>query len=452
MRIQFLGATGTVTGSKYLIESGSQKILVDCGLFQGIRELRERNWSEFPIDPKDIDAVVLTHAHIDHTGYLPALVKRGFVGPIYCTSATRALCKILLPDSGRLQEEEAYYAAKMGYSRHKKPIPLYTQEDAEKSLRQFKSVDFGSTVTIGENLTLRFTSSGHILGSAFVSLSDGKRSIVFSGDLGREHDPVLRPPEVIEKADYVVVESTYGDRIHDPADPLDQLEPIIKHAMEKRGVIVVPAFAVGRSQTLLYLVYLLKKSGRIADLPVFLDSPMSVNAQHIFCDHFGEHKLNAEQCQGMCEVAKYINSPEESKSLDRKKGPMLIISASGMATGGRVLHHLKAFAPDPRNTILFTGYQAQGTRGAQLLGGAKTLKIHGELVPVGADVRVIHNLSAHADQKEIVSWLSHFRIPPKMTFITHGEKASAQALQRNLQTTLKWESRIPDYLETQELS
>ena len=451
MKIQFLGATQTVTGSKYLIEHNRRKVLIDCGLFQGLKELRLRNREPFPVDPQKIDSVILTHAHLDHTGYLPVLMKQGFRGTVYCTSGTRDLCRILLPDSGRLQEEETEYANRKGFSKHKPALPLYTQEDAERVLGLFRTIPYGTKFDLGGGLNLKLTRSGHIIGSAFVALSNGETSILFSGDLGRENDLILRPPEFVTESDYLVIESTYGDRMHDPGDPQDQIAEIINRTAARNGVIIVPAFSVGRTQTLLYVLHLLKVGGRIPDIPVYLNSPMSISATGIFCDHLGEHRLNPGQCDDLCNVAKYIHTPEESKVLNKKDGPMVIVSASGMATGGRVLHHLKAFAPDPKNSIIFTGFQAAGTRGASLLANAETVKIHGEQIPVRAEVDVVYNLSAHADQREMLKWLSHFQGPPKTTFITHGEPQAADALREKIGGALHWSCRIPEYLEGAEL-
>jgi metallo-beta-lactamase family protein len=451
MKLTFLGATGTVTGSKYLIEENGFKCLVDCGLFQGLKELRLRNWNEFPINPEEINAVILTHAHIDHSGYLPVLMNRGFKGPIFSTSGTRDLCKILLPDAGKIQEEEANYANRKGYSKHHPALPLFTLEDGEKVLRQFKPIQFEQDFNLTNDLKLRFAPSGHILGSAFVTLMSQSTSVVFSGDLGRPVDLIMKPPSVIKQADYLLIESTYGDRTHPVQDPVDQLEEVINRTVKRSGVVIIPAFSVGRSQSFLYAIHLLKSQKRIEDTPVYLNSPMSINTMGIYCDHQPEHKLNREQCHEMCNVAKYVKTPEESKALNNKKGPMIIISASGMATGGRVLHHLKEFAPDSRNTILLAGYQAAGTRGEALFRGAKTLKIHGQQVPVNAEVACINGFSAHADQAEIMNWLKHFNHAPKVTFITHGEQLQAQGLETKIQKDLNWNTRIPEYLEEVEL-
>lgn len=451
MKLTFLGATGTVTGSKYLIESDGFKCLVDCGLFQGLKELRLRNWDKFPVNPESIDAVVLTHAHIDHSGYLPVLMNRGFKGPIYSTSGTRDFCKVLLPDAGHIQEEEARYANRKGYSKHKPALPLFTVEDGERVLGQFKTVEYDHEITLAEGLKLKFTPSGHILGSAFVTLNNQKTTVVFSGDLGRPIDLIMKPPSPISNADYLLIESTYGDRTHSDTNPVDQLAEVINKTVKRNGVVIIPAFSVGRSQSFLYAIHLLKSQKRIEDSPVYLNSPMSINAMGIYCDHRPEHRLTPEQCREMCNVAKYVSTPEESKALNKKKGPMIIISASGMATGGRVLHHLKEFAPDAKNTVLLAGFQAAGTRGQALLNGAKRLKIHGQEVAVNAEVDVIHGFSAHADQNEILAWLRNVSQAPKMTFITHGEPLSAKGLETRIQKDLNWKTRIPEYLEKVEL-
>jgi metallo-beta-lactamase family protein len=449
MQIQFLGATGTVTGSKYLVTSGDTNVLVDCGLFQGYKQLRLRNWEELPISPARIDAVILTHAHLDHSGYLPLLVKSGFKGKIYCSEATYDLCGILLPDSGHLQEEEAEYANRHGYSKHHPAFALYTEDDARRSLKSFAPVPFGTPIALGGGLRASLAPAGHILGAAMVSMDDGSTTITFTGDLGRPDDPLMVAPSVIARTDYLVMESTYGNRRHDKEDPKLVLGRVIRETAARGGVTVIPSFAVGRAQELLYYIHQLKQAGAIPEkLPVYLNSPMAVNALEIYHRHRREHRLSYEQCQAMCEAAKIVNSVEESIALNQKRMPMVIVAASGMATGGRVLHHLKAFAPDHRNTILFAGYQAGGTRGAAMLAGADSIKIHGEYVPLRAQVAQIGNLSGHADSDELMAWLRHFDAPPLRTFITHGEPDAADALRRRIEEELKWRCRVPDYCET----
>jgi metallo-beta-lactamase family protein len=445
--LQFLGATGTVTGSKYLVTAGYDKILVDCGLFQGFKQLRLRNWAPLPLKPATLSAVVLTHAHIDHSGYLPLLVKNGFAGKVRCSEATYELCRILLPDAGRLQEEETEYANRRGFSKHRPALPLYTEEDAKRSLAHFAPVGFGKETELGR-LRLRLVPAGHILGASIVCLGDGERTLAFSGDLGRPNDPIMVAPSAIRAPDYLVLESTYGNRLHDPEDPRVKLGQVISKTVARGGVVVIPSFAVGRAQSILYHVHQLKAEGAIpADLPVFLNSPMAADATEIYHRHRAEHRLTPEQCRAMCAAATIVNTPEESRQLNEKKGPMVIVAASGMATGGRVVHHLKAFAPDARNTILFSGFQAGGTRGETILSGAESVKIHGQYVPIRAEVAVINNLSAHADCGEILDWLRGFGRAPRETFITHGEPVAADALRRRIEEQLRWRVRVPDYLE-----
>jgi len=452
MNIQFLGATGTVTGSKYLLSAGSAKVLVDCGLFQGYKQLRLRNWERLPLHPSELDAVILTHAHLDHSGYLPLLVKNGFKGKIYCSEATFELCKILLPDSGHLQEEEASYANRHGFSRHSPALPLYSEADAVRSFAFFSPVRFDTDFQVCEGLSAHLHRAGHILGAAIVSLQSAEATITFSGDLGRPDDLIMLPPSLIEKTDYLVVESTYGNRRHDNADPAILLGKTIRDTAARGGVTIIPSFAVGRAQALLYAIHLLKAGGDIpAALPIYLNSPMAVDATEIYHKHRQDHRLDYRQCEAMFRTAKIITSVEESIALNQRQQPMVIIAASGMATGGRVLHHLKAFASDPRNTILFVGFQAGGTRGAAMIAGADAIKIHGEYVPLRAQVSQIDNMSAHADADEILDWLSHFSSPPRQTFITHGEPAAADALRRRIEEKLHWSCRVPDYLESVEL-
>lgn len=451
MRISFLGGTGTVTGSKYLVEHGARRFLVDCGLFQGFKQLRLRNWKPLPLAPGDIDAVILTHAHIDHSGYLPLLVRQGFAGRVYCTHSTRDLLEILLPDSAHLQEEEARFANQRGYSKHHPALPLYTRQDATAALAHLSGSDYDSDMDLGGGVVCRFTIAGHILGAAMVHLAGPDGSIVFSGDLGRPHDAIMRAPGIPAAADYLVVESTYGDRVHPAVDPETELADAINAAVNRGGVILVPAFAVGRAQTLLHLVAKLKQRQAIPDLPIFVNSPMATDVTRIYRSHSDEHRLSPEECAAMCAGVTFVNSVDESKALNRRHGPMLIISASGMATGGRVLYHLEAFAGDERNLILLAGFQAGGTRGALLLAGEKTIKIHGHLVDVRAEVRQLSTTSAHADANELMDWMRRLAWKPKTAFVTHGEPASADALRQRIEREMGWPCEVPDYLETIDL-
>jgi metallo-beta-lactamase family protein len=451
MQLQFLGATNTVTGSKYLLRHGDANLLIDCGLFQGFKQLRLRNWEPLPVPAADIDAIVLTHAHIDHSGYLPLLARQGFSGKVYCSQATYDLCRILLPDSGHLQEEEAEYANHGRFSKHKPALPLYTQEDAERCLKLFAPQNFGTEWEPVPGLKARLDHSGHMLGSAFVRLDDGRRSILFSGDIGRPNDLVLRAPVQVPGADIVVVESTYGNRTHKTSDPIVELGEVINRTAARSGVVVIPSFAVGRAQSLMYSLYLLKQRGVIPDLPVYLDSPMARNATRIYHEHRAEHRLTPEECEGMCHAATIINKVEDSRALTLRHGPMVIISASGMATGGRVVHHLKAFAPDSRNTILFSGFQAGGTRGAAILDGATTMRIHGIDIPIRAEVASLPNLSAHADSGEILNWMRGFERPPAQVYVTHGEPMAADAMRARIEHELGWPASVPDYLQTVDL-
>jgi metallo-beta-lactamase family protein len=452
MKLQFLGAAGTVTGSKYLIQSGDSRILIDCGLFQGYKQLRLRNWAEPPFDPKSIAAVVVTHAHIDHTGYLPVLIKRGFRGRIYCTEATADLCRILLPDSAKLSEEDAERANRHGYSKHKPALPLFSLQDAEAALRHLVTVPFGHEFAPASPFTVSFGRAGHILGAATVRLSDGRRSIVFSGDLGRMHDPIMYAPETPAPADFLVVESTYGDRYHEQVDPDQELLAVVERTIERRGTVVIPAFAVGRTQSLLLSIARLKSNKRLpSDLPVYLNSPMAQDVTDIYHRHRADHRLSPRECEDMCRVARIVTSVEDSKALNRSRAAKVIIAGSGMATGGRVVHHIAEFGPHAENTIVFAGFQAGGTRGALMLGGAKEVKIHGAYVPIKAEIVSLGNLSAHADAGELMTWLGGFRTAPKRTFITHGEPAAADAFRLRIKDKLGWRADVPEHLESVEL-
>lgn len=451
MQLSFFGAAGTVTGSRYLLTASRYKILVDCGLFQGLKELRLRNWDRFPVDPKQISAVILTHAHIDHSGYLPLLAKEGFKGNIYCTQPTYDLCNILLPDSGYLQEEEARYANLHGYSKHHPALPLYTKEDAVRVLKQFKPMDFGNDHKLFGDLSFRFNHAGHILGASFVTLKSTNTSILFSGDIGRPHDPVMNPPATMRQTDYLILESTYGNRLHEKENVLDVLANIINRTTKRGGSIIIPAFAVGRAQNILFYLHQLKKTARIPNIRVFMDSPMATDVTKVLEKYPREHRLSRPECAEICAAATYTDTQEESKSIDNYPMPIVIISASGMATGGRVLHHLKLFLPDPRHTVLFTGYQAEGTRGDRLLKGEKEIKIHGETVPVRAEIATLSNTSAHADSQEILDWLKKFVSPPRKVFITHGEPEAAKALKDKIEAELGWLVNIPHHLQVETL-
>ncbi len=447
MELTFLGGVGTVTGSKYLIDHGGSRLLVDCGLFQGYKPLRLRNWRPLPIDPSSIDAVILTHAHLDHSGYLPLLVKNGFKGLVHATQATCHLCEILLRDSGFLQERDADFANRHGFSKHKPALPLYTEADAKAALRQFRGAPFGETVTLAGALSATFVPAGHILGASSVTLESDGTKLVFSGDLGRRGMATMVDPTEGLEADYLVVESTYGNRRHSDEDPASLLATVIIETIARGGTLLIPAFAVGRSQTLLYYVEQLKREARIPDVPVYLDSPMAINASDIFCAHLDAHRLTPAQCHALCAVATYVKDVEDSKALDRDDTPKIIISASGMATGGRVVHHLKRYGPDPRSTVLFSGFQAGGTRGAAMIAGADQVKIHGSWVPIRAEVKSMDMLSAHADADGILNWLRSFQRAPRHTFITHGEPQGSEALRVRIKEELGWECSVPEQLD-----
>lgn len=443
MKLTFLGAAETVTGSRFLIDKDNKHLLVDCGLFQGLKKLRERNWATFPVKPKNIDAIVLTHAHIDHSGYIPRLCRNGFRGSIYCTEATLDLCKILLPDAGYLQEKEAERANHYGYTRHKPALPLYTEEDAKRSLKQFIPLPYNTDFHPVKGLNASFRMAGHILGSASVQITDGHKRLTFTGDVGRLEDPIMLPPEPLEDTDYLVIESTYGDRRHSTVDPLKTLQATIQATFKKGGNVLIPSFAVGRAQHILYMLDRLILEHRIPAMPIYLDSPMAIDATGLFHHYQPQHKLSKNHCKSMCRRAIYTRTVEESKAIATQAMPKIIISASGMLTGGRVLHHLKIYVSNKNNTIVFPGYQAAGTRGATMLAGAETVKIHGEYLPVRAKLVQIEGLSAHADYSEMIEWLGRSTLHPRKTFIVHGEPQSQDAFRRHLNDRFSWEAVIP---------
>ena len=477
-KLTFLGAARTVTGSKYLLDTGTSKVLIDAGLFQGLKELRERNWLPFPIPAAEIDAIVLTHAHLDHCGYLPRLVSHGFRGRVFCTAGTLDLCRIVLPDAGRIQEEDAANANRHGYSKHAPALPLYTETDAFRAISQLQPVGYDRPMPVVPGVEVEFVNAGHLLGSAYARIRIGERTILFGGDLGRFGRPVLPDPSMVTEADYLLVESTYGNRVHQQDNNGSQLADIVTTTVERGGRIIIPAFAIGRVEELLYWLRRLEEEKRIPVLPVFVDSPMAVDAlaryqqrlaeldpelspemrdekaPHGTADHQdrrAERQRHAQQERQVCafctERFRTIASAAESKQLTQSRMPAIVISASGMATGGRVLHHLKAALPDSRNTVLFVGYQAAGTRGRQLVDGEKTVKIHGEMIPVQARIELVESMSAHADSTEVLRWLGGFTKPPDLTFIVHGEPVAMEALTATIHDKLGWITKMPEHGE-----
>ncbi|MDA5095793.1 MBL fold metallo-hydrolase [Aliiroseovarius sp. KMU-50] len=446
--LRFLGATGTVTGSRYLLDTGDCRILVDCGLFQGYKQLRLRNRRPFQVRPNSIDMVLLTHAHLDHSGYIPALIGAGFAGRVICTQSTTELCGLILPDSGHLQEEEAKYARRKRYSDHARPKPLYTLKDAQAALTRFQSVPFSEPVDLGESITAEFIPAGHLLGAAQIRLRVRGTVVHFSGDLGRDSDPLMRPPEPFAGADVLICESTYGNRQHEAVDAEEELAPVIRRVAARGGTILIPAFAVGRAQGLMYHIARLRKRGDIPDIPVYLNSPMATDATEIYHNHHEEHHVTWDDCKSMFEVARRVHSVEDSKQLNANAFPKIIVSASGMLTGGRILHHIASYGGDRRNAILLSGFQAAGTRGAALVAGADHLRIFGKDFSIEAEVITMGSFSGHADADELLRWMGGATRPPRMTYITHGEPDASDALRFRIEHELGWKARVPEHLET----
>jgi metallo-beta-lactamase family protein len=461
VRLKFLGGAGTVTGSKYLLEVDHRKILIDCGMFQGLKELRLLNWDVPPFDPQEIDAVILTHAHLDHTGYLPRLFKQGFNGPVYCTQGTSDLLELLLRDSAKLQEEEAEYAKKKGYSKHTNPLPLYSMEDAELVFPNVETVPFELLFPLDAGVALRFKMAGHILGAAMVEIvltgSHQEKKILFSGDLGRDHDPIQYPPVHVEDADILLIESTYGDREAVVNDPQKELGEAINRGLDRGGCVMIPAFAVGRTQMMLYYINELMINGDIPKIPVYMDSPMAIAATKMYADNDNVHKIKKEELLSpdgfltLRNQLRFVRSHEESVALNEVKSKAIIISASGMMTGGRILHHLYNRLPNSEDTLLIVGYQAEGTRGRRILEGEEEIRIFGQMVKVRCAVEFVDGLSAHADRAELIDWLSHFKDAPKMTFVVHGEKQASEALRQTIENDFGWNVKCPAYLDSEDL-
>lgn len=445
MRITFLGGTETVTGSKFLLETERAKVLIDCGLYQGYKWLRERNWQPLPLDIDKLDAVLLTHAHLDHSGYIPVLYKRGFRGPVFTHHATKALCQILLADSGHIQEEDAKYYSKHKLSKHEQPEPLYDRHTAESSMALFQSIDFDEQVEIGD-IRYHLQPAGHILGAASIIVeAEGKR-IGFSGDVGRFDDVLMRPPRPLPELDLLLMESTYGNRQHDSQDAAQQLASVVNRVAKNGGVLLVPAFAVGRAQALQHLLATLMQEGAIPKLPIYLDSPMAIKVSDIFCHHSDQHRLSHEQCHRMCDLVTYTRTVDESKALAGQAFPHIIIAGSGMATGGRILHHFKRLLSDSRTTVLFTGYQAGGTRGAKMLEGVDAVKIHGSWIPLRAEVDVISGLSGHADYLELTEWLRQSKLASTTPIkLIHGDPEALEGLRVHLQEQTEFKVDVAGY-------
>ena len=474
LTVTFLGAARTVTGSKYLLDTGKARVLIDAGMFQGLKELREKNWQDLPVPASSLSSIVLTHAHLDHCGYLPRLVLQGFRGRVFCTAGTRDLCRIVLPDSGRIQEEDAANANRHGFSKHSPALPLYGETDAFRAVSLLQPVGYERAIPVADGVEVDFLSAGHLLGSAYVRVRTAGLTILFGGDLGRYDRPVLPDPVPVAEADYLLVESTYGDRVHERDDDGDHLASVIRETAERGGKLIIPSFAIGRVEELLYWIGRLEQQKRIPVLPVFLDSPMALEALARYSERLNEldpelqpesrdekaphdetahdsparRRERAGQERRVCafctERFRAIESSAESKQLTQSAMPAIVISSSGMATGGRVLHHMKAALPNPRNTVLLVGFQAAGTRGRQLLNGAPSVTIHGQQVPVQCRVGRIESMSAHADSSEILRWLGGFERPPVRTFLVHGETAPMDALAGTIREKLGWSVHTPE--------
>ncbi len=442
--LQFLGAAGTVTGSKHLLKTPEGNILIDCGLFQGLKSLRLKNWEPLHADLREIKAVLLTHAHLDHCGYLPLLVKNGFSGKIYCSEPTRELTAIILRDSARIQEEDSELENRGGYSKHRPALPLYTEKDVEKMLPMLEVVKQGEELTITPNIKVVFRQNAHILGSTYIRVNCFGKTILFSGDLGRQVSALLPAPSPIEDADFIVMESTYGDRLHPQRAPGDELAQAIDDTLLRKGNILIPSFAVGRAQELMHIINMLKLDNKIPNVPVFMDSPMGAIATGVLRAHPAWHKLSSEQCSSIFDNIGIITKFEDTLKVIAMKSSKIVIAASGMLTGGRVLFYLEKYLEDENNMILFTGYQSEGTRGRSLLEGGHEIKIHGKFYTAHAQVRSIGSMSGHADQQEMMTWLSGVSRPPEKIFLVHGENTPREAFRVKIETDLRWNVAVPE--------
>ncbi len=454
--LTFLGAAGTVTGSKHLVDTGAHRVLIDCGLFQGLKELRDRNWQPLPVPPNSIDAVVLTHAHLDHCGYLPRLVAQGFHGRVFCTAGTRDLCSLVLPDSAHIQEEDAQSANRHGYSKHRPALPLYTSSDAELALARLQPFAYNQVIPIAPGIDAEFINAGHLLGSSYVRVRLEDKTVLFGGDLGRYGRPILPDPAPVDAADVLLVESTYGDRLHEPDDGGARLAGIVNAAVSRGGKLIIPAFAIGRVEEVIYWLKRLEEEKRIPVLPVYVDSPMAARALEFYAQRADELDPDVGAVErGVCAFCTTrmttVSSVQQSKELQASDRPSIVIASSGMATGGRVLHHLEARLPNPKTTVLFVGYQAIATRGRSLVDGAKTLRMHGRDIAVAAHIEHLDSMSAHADAGEIMRWLSGFSRPPSMTYLVHGEPAPLEALRARVESDRHWPVHVARHQERVQL-
>lgn len=446
-KLFFLGGAGTVTGSKTLLEHKNEKVLIDCGLFQGLKQLRDLNRTKLPLDPSKIGTLILSHAHLDHSGYIPVLVKNGFRGEIHCTKATYELTEIILRDSAKIQEEDAERANRYNYSKHPTALPLYTQKDVEQALDLFVTHDFNEWVILSNEISFEFLNSGHILGSGFVNMRVGDKKIVFSGDIGRLQPMLLYPPKKIKEADYLVLESTYGDRLHGDEDIKKALREVIHETYAKRGILMIPSFAVERTQEILYLIYKLREEGDLPNMPVYLDSPMGINSTNVYAHYPELQNLPSMELDRMYNDVKFISDPIHSKEICLNNSPKIVLAGSGMIEGGRILHYLSNHASSKKNTLLFVGFQGEGTRGRAILNGSKEVKFFGQYHPINCDIRSISSLSAHGDQTDMLTWLKEFKQLPTTIFINHGESHQSDALRVKIEHELGVNCEIPQLFE-----